>query len=292
MSILLLGAGGQVGREVADRLAPGDKALTRSALDITQAAELAAMLDAQRPRVVINAAAYTAVDRAETEVAAAFAVNADGPGHLAAACAQRGIALLHLSTDYVFDGRATAPYRRADAVNPVSVYGRSKAEGERRIREVLPEHLILRVSWVFGLHGGNFVKTMLRLAETRDELRVVDDQFGGPTPAAAIAEALVALARRVIAGQSLPWGCFHYQGTPTVSWHAFAKTVFAEALRMGVLKRAPRLIPIRTTEYPTPAARPLSSRFDLSDTTAELGLQAPDWRTALHGLLPALKVTL
>lgn len=291
MSILLLGAGGQVGREVVDRLGPEDKALTRSALDITQPAAVAAALDAQRPRVVINAAAYTAVDQAETDVEAAFAVNAEGPGLLAAACAQRGIALLHLSTDYVFDGLASTPYRRTDAVNPVSVYGRSKAEGERRIREALSEHLILRVSWVFGLHGGNFVKTMLRLAETRDELRVVDDQFGGPTPAAAIAEALVALARRIIGGQALPWGCFHYQGAPTVSWRAFAEAVLAEAEQSGLIGRAPRVIAIRTAEYPTPAARPLSSRFDLLDTVNELGLQAPDWRAALHDLLPALKMT-
>ena len=182
MSILVLGAGGQVGREIAGRLGEADHALTHSALDITRPDAIARALDRHHPKVLINAAAYTAVDRAEAEPDRAEAINRDGAAHLATACAQRGIALLHLSTDYVFDGRADAPYTPADAVNPLGQYGRSKAAGEAAIRQALPAHLILRTSWVFGRHGGNFVKTMLRLARDRDALNIVDDQIGGPPP--------------------------------------------------------------------------------------------------------------
>ncbi len=285
MSILVLGAGGQVGREIAGRLGEAGQALTRSALDITRPDAIARALDRHHPKVLINAAAYTAVDRAEAEPDRAEAINRDGAAHLATACAQRGIALLHLSTDYVFDGRADAPYTPADAVNPLGQYGRSKAAGEAAIRQALPAHLILRTSWVFGRHGGNFVKTMLRLARDRDALNIVDDQIGGPTPAAAIAEALLGLARTIVSGGAWPWGTYHYAGAPAVSWRGFADVIFAEALQAGLISRAPQVRAITTAEYPTPALRPLNSQLDMRDTEARLGLSPPDWQAALQALL-------
>jgi len=285
MSILLLGAGGQVGREIAERLAEADHALTRSELDIIQPEAIARALERYGPKVVINASAYTAVDRAETEPDLAWAINRDGPAQLAAACAQHDIALLHLSTDYVFDGRADTPYTPADAVNPLGLYGRSKAAGEAAIRKALSAHLIVRTSWVFGRHGGNFVKTMLRLARDRDELKVVDDQVGGPTPAAAIAEALLSLAQPIVAGGTWAWGTYHYTGAPAVSWRGFADVIFAEALQAGLISRAPRVLAITTDEYPTPAPRPLNSQLDMRDTEARLGLSPPDWQAALQAML-------
>lgn len=285
MSILVLGAGGQVGRELAARLENGEHALTRDEADITELESIAAALDAHRPKVVINAAAFTGVDAAESASELAMAVNGDGPAKLAEACARRDIALLHLSTDYVFDGRADTPYAPADAVNPLGVYGRSKVAGEVAIRKALPAHLILRTSWVFGRFGANFVKTMLRLARERDALRIVDDQVGGPTPAAALAEALLTLARRRVAGAELPWGTYHFAGAPPVSWRGFAEAVFAEAMHAGLIARAPRVEAIATADYPTPARRPLNSRLDMRDTQARLGLQTPDWLTALQKML-------
>ncbi len=283
--ILVTGAAGQVGAELVRR-ADGRAVigLERRALDIGDTDAVAHALAEHRPRVVINAAAYTAVDKAETEAEAAFAINRDGPAHLAAACAQAGIPLLHLSTDYVFDGSKAGPYTEADPVAPLGVYGASKEAGETAIRERLREHLILRVSWVFGARGHNFVRTMLHLGAEREELRVVADQHGCPTHAGAIADSLLRLTDRVLVGAALPWGTYHYTGTPATTWHGFAEAIFAEAVELGLLVRAPKVLPIETKDYPTPARRPANSVLAL-ERLAALGLAPRPWRDGLREVL-------
>jgi len=285
MTLLICGANGQVGSELAARCQHGDIALDRMALDITQPDAIAAALDRHQPRVLINAAAYTAVDRAEQEPKLAHAINGEAVAHLARACAQRDISLLHLSTDYVFDGSGTAPYAEDATANPLGVYGASKWAGEQALRQHCPRHLILRVSWVFGQHGNNFVKTMLRLGAERTALRVVSDQVGGPTAAADIAATLMQLARRITAGESLPWGTWHFAGQPFVSWHGFAEAIFSQAVTCGVLARAPEVAAITAAEFPTLAQRPAQSSLSMTATTAALDLQPPDWRVALNALL-------
>lgn len=286
-SILVTGAEGQVGQAL--RQLGNGRAMhfcDRAALDITDAAAVMALMDQLRPAVVINAAAYTAVDKAESESEQAMAVNAAAPGHIAAACAKHGAALLHLSTDYVFDGSGTRPWREADPVAPLSVYGASKAAGEAAVRDALHRHIILRTAWVVSPYRSNFVKTMLRLAAERDELRVVDDQIGGPTIAADIAAALLALADRVVAADDLPveaYGTFHYAGQPHVSWFGFAQAILVASAAYG--GRQPRLLPITTAEYPTPARRPANSRLDGTRLLQQHGIAAPDWRPALQQLL-------
>lgn len=288
MSILVTGAQGQVGYEILIRR--GDLpvvGLGRTELDLTDAAAIDSVFAAYTPRVVINAAAYTAVDKAENDGAAAYAVNRDGPGYLAAACARTGAALLHLSTDYVFDGNATGPIPVDAPAAPLGVYGDSKWQGECLIREILPEHLIVRVAWVFGAHGNNFVKTMLRLGRERDELRVVADQRGGPTPAAAIAECLLELAQRHLVSRVLPWGTYHYCGQPETTWHGFAEAIFARAFAKGLLPRLPYVHAITSADYPTPARRPMNSMLDCTGLGV-LGIAPPDWRTGLDAVLDAL----
>lgn len=285
-TILITGAQGQVGRELVARAA-GRRVvgLGREALDITDPASVRQALADFRPALVVNAAAYTAVDRAESEPAMAFAVNADGPENLAAGCARAGIPLLHLSTDYVFDGTKPGPYVEDDPAAPLGVYGESKWQGECAIRERLEAHLILRVAWVFGAHGGNFVKTMLRLGRERPELRVVADQQGGPTPAAAIAETLLALADRALARERFPWGTYHYCGAPATTWHGFATAIFDDASARGLLPRRPAVEPIATADYPTLARRPANSVLDCSRLAHELGIGQPKWRTGLSDML-------
>lgn len=287
MTFLITGANGQVGRELIARSDPGEAiALDRTGLDIADSAVVAAVIKRYRPTVVINAAAYTAVDKAESEPQAAYTANRDGPAVLARACATVGIPLLHLSTDYVFDGAQVEPYTEQSPVNPLGVYGHSKWEGERAIRQHLPQHLILRVSWVFGAHGNNFVRTMLRLGRERDELRVVADQRGAPTHAGAIAQALLASARRLPMG--LPWGTYHYTGAPATTWHGFAQTIFEEALALGLLARKPVVHPITTAEYPTPAQRPANSEL-ASMALQALNLHPVAWIDGLRETLTAWK---
>lgn len=289
-SILVTGAEGQVGQAL--RQLSNGRAMfffDRAGLDITDAAAVAERIAHLRPAVVINAAAYTAVDKAESEPELAMAVNAAAPGHLARACARHGAALLHVSTDYVFDGSGTRPWREDDAVAPLSVYGASKAAGEAAVRAALQRHIILRTSWVVSPYRGNFVKTMLRLAVERDELRVVDDQVGGPTIAADIAAAVLVLADRVAAPEALPpeaYGTFHFAGQPPVSWFGFAQAILAGSAAYG--GRQPRLLPITTAEYPTPARRPANSRLDGTKLLRQHGIAAPDWRPGLQQLLAEL----
>lgn len=292
MSMLVTGAGGQLGRELALRLAPDEAVcLPRAALDLTDAPAVRATLARLRPNVVINAAAYTAVDRAETEPERAFAVNRDAPATLARACAEVGAALLHVSTDYVFDGESRRPWREDDATGPINVYGASKLAGEQVIQRALPRHLIVRTAWVFGAHGPNFVRTALRLARERGSLRVVADQTGSPTWAGHLAETLITLARRIAAGEALPFGLYHYAGAPATSWHGFAEAVVHAAVAQGLLAAPVPVAPITTAEFPTPARRPAWSVLDGARMAANFGLAPPDWRAGLDHTLAAWKAS-
>ena len=284
MSILVTGANGQVGWELANRARASGLpvvALTRQDLDITDASAVAACLARWRPRLVINGAAYTAVDQAEREPELAFAVNRDGVGYLAEACAAHGTPLFHLSTDYVFSGDRAQAYREDDPVSPLGVYGQSKWAGEVVLHELLSEHLVVRVSWVFGAHGHSFVKTMLRLGAERDLLRIVNDQRGCPTAAVDIADMLLALAERYFEEQTLAWGTFHYCGAPATTWFEFARAIFEYAGGLG-LPIAATVEPITTADYPTPAARPANSVLDCGKIEGQLGIRCRPWSEALR----------
>ena len=287
MNILLTGADGQVGRELAARLRHRANLLAanRAALDITDRNAVFQAASSFRPELIINAAAYTAVDKAESDANTAYAVNRDAVRHLAEAAAAHGAAVLHISTDYVFDGAADAPYRETDPVNPQSVYGKSKLAGEEALA-ACPRHIILRTAWVFGTHGGNFVKTMLRLGRERDSLGIVADQYGAPTPAAAIADALVAIADAVRQPGFANWGIYHYFGSPYTSWHGFAERIFHAAAAQGILPAVPQLNAIATADYPTPARRPANSRLDCGKIQNTFGIKPADWQAALADLKP------
>lgn len=287
MRVLLTGANGQVGSEVLRKgiLLPHEMiALNRADLDITDRGEIKQVFDSTKPQLLINAAAYTAVDKAEDEPDLAFAVNRDGSANLARACAQARIPMLHLSTDYVFNGHGIAPYRELDPVSPLGVYGRSKWEGEEIIRSILAQHIIMRVSWVFGPGGNNFVKTMLRLSQEHDELRVVGDQWGCPTYAGDIADALWMLVNRIEVDHRLPWGTYHYCGHPAVSWHEFAEAIVnAAAQHRG--RAAPGVVPISTEDYPTRAERPANSILDCGLIQHTFGIFSGSWRDGLRIML-------
>lgn len=292
MSILVTGAGGQLGRELALRLGPDEAVcLPRAGLDLTDPAAVHAALASRRPKVVINAAAYTAVDRAETERDRAFAANAEAPAVLARACAQTGAALLHVSTDYVFNGENRRPWREDDATGPINVYGASKLAGEQAIQDALPRHLIVRTAWLFGAHGPNFVRTVLRLARERGALRIVSDQTGSPTWTGHLAEALITLARRIVQGDSPTWGVYHYAGAPATSWHGFAEAIVREAVAQELLPAAVPVAPIASADFPTPARRPAWSVLDGARMTATFGLAPPDWRIGLAQTLAVWKAS-
>lgn len=283
MRLLVFGQSGQVATELARR-APQAVFLSRNEADLSQPESCAEAIIAAAPQAVINAAAYTAVDRAESEEDLATRVNADAPAAMARACVGLGIPLVHVSTDYVFDGSGTAPRKPSDPTAPLNAYGRSKLGGENAIRAAGGCHAILRTSWVFSAHGNNFLRTMLRLSETRDTLSIVDDQVGGPTPAGAIAEACLTIAARLIENPDLS-GTYHFSGAPDVSWAGFAQAIFAAAGREVAITGIP------TADYPTPARRPLNSRLDCTATEAAFGLARPDWRAALPAILTELGVT-
>lgn len=290
MRVLITGARGQVGHELL-RLAPTGfevVGLGSAELDISDKAAVEREIDRLRPQLIVNAAAYTAVDKAESEPERAYAVNRDGPANLGHAAERLGIPVLHISTDYVFSGDATEPYRESDATGPTGVYGASKRAGEQVLAEVCPRHIIVRTSWVFGAHGNNFVKTMLRLGRERDELSVVADQQGCPTSAASIARALWRLAQRYRQEGSLRWGLYHYSGTPACSWHAFAVEIFRQAQQAGLLARQPVVHAITTEQYPTPARRPAWSVLDCSRLRQVFSIEPADWRDELKAVLADL----
>jgi len=295
MRILLLGANGQVGTELRRSLAPlGDLVVaTRSGqldgrpcelADCDDPLGLAALVERVRPDVVVNAAAYTAVDRAEQERDAAWRVNAEAPRVLAAACARQGARLVHYSTDYVFDGRGTRPYREDDPPNPLGVYGASKLAGEDAVRASGASHMIFRTAWVYAAHSHNFLRTMLRLGGERDVLRVVADQVGTPTPASLIAD----VTANALTHPSAPIGTWHLTAEGQTTWHGFAEAIFASAVRRGLLPRAPRVDAIPSTEYPTPAARPAYSVLDTHRVRATFGISLPAWQDGLGDVLDQL----
>jgi dTDP-4-dehydrorhamnose reductase len=283
--VLVFGGGGQVGFDLARARWPEGfalRALDRAEADITEPAAIAAALAAELPDLAVNLAAYTAVDRAESERERAWAVNCAGAENVARACSTRGVPLVHISTDYVFDGTKSGPYREKDPVNPLGQYGASKEAGERAVREALGAHVILRTQWVYGVAGANFVKTMLRLGRERDVVRVVADQWGGPTAAADLAHAIVAIAERIAAG-SAAWGTYHYAGAGAVTWHGFAEAIFdLAAPRLG---RRPKVERVATADYPTPARRPLNSVLDCGKIGRDYGIVPPPWRDGLAAML-------
>lgn len=279
MKLLVFGKTGQVAREL-QRLAPDATYLGREEADLLDPAACAAAIAAHDADAVINAAAWTAVDKAETEEAAATVVNGDAPTAMAQAAAARGIPFLHISTDYVFDGTGDQPFTPDHPTGPLGAYGRSKLKGEQGVRAAGGRHLILRTSWVVSAHGANFVKTMLRLGRERESLNVVADQIGGPTPASVIAQALLTAARAMSDGAS--GGTHHFSGAPDTSWAGFARAIMAEA---GL---PCRINDIPTAEYPTPAKRPLNSRLDCSAFTEAFGVPRPDWRVALKAIVKEL----
>jgi len=288
--VLVVGSAGQLGEAIGRAARAGGIALKGGDLpdvDLTDATSLKDFLLDGRPSVVINAAAFTDVDGAEGNHEAALAVNGEGPARLAALCAFAGVPLIHLSTDYVFDGRATAPYATDHGVAPLGVYGASKAAGEMGVRASLPQHVIVRTAWLYGLQGKNFAKTMLRLAGERDSLGVVDDQIGAPTFADDLAGFLLAVARR-ITNDPVPecFGTFHFTNEGLTSWHGFAREIFAIAADEGV--KTPALKAILTKDYPTPATRPPYSVLDCSESERVFGIKRRSWQEAAREAVPAL----
>ncbi|NKX46598.1 dTDP-4-dehydrorhamnose reductase [Roseicyclus persicicus] len=277
MTVLVFGRTGQVATEL-QALAPEVTALGRDMADLADPAACAAAIRAHRPTAVINAAAYTAVDRAESEEELATTINGTAPGAMAEACAALGIPFVQISTDYVFAGDGEAPWRPGDPTGPLGAYGRSKLAGEEATRAAGGAHAILRTSWVVSAHGHNFVKTMLRLGAERERLTIVADQVGGPTPARAIAAACLSIADQLIAdpGKS---GTYHFSGAPDTSWAGFARAIFADAGLACAVEDIP------TSAYPTPARRPANSRMDCSATAAVFGIPRPDWRQGLRDIL-------
>ena len=294
--ILLFGAGGQLGHELTRTLrALGQvTALDRVAADLGRPDSLRSVVRLHRPTVIVNAAAYTAVDRAERDPKLAHAVNAQAPGVLAEESEALGAILVHYSTDYVFDGRKERPYVEEDQGNPLSVYGRSKLDGERAVSSSSRRHLIFRTSWVMGAHGANFLKTMLRLAAERDSLRVVADQVGAPTPARLIAEVTVHALEKLkgAPADEERWGLYHMTSSGESSWHAYAQYVIEQARRIGIpLKATPEsVVPIATADYPLAAPRPANSRLSTAKLRAAVDIELPDWHRGVDLVLHELNL--
>ena len=290
MRILLTGANGQVGWELSNRGAKRGLeilALDRSALDITDQVSVSEEVNRPGVSLVVNAAGYTAVDQAESEPDLAFAVNRDGPADLASACGKAGIPLVHISTDYVFDGQKKGVYLVTDPVSPLSVYGKSKAAGEVEVRKHLREHFILRTGWLYGVHGHNFVKTMLLLGREREVVQVVSDQYGCPTYAADLAETILRIASQLLKGGQGHWGTYHYCGKGVTTWHGFAEEIFRLASEYASLK-VKRVEPISTSQYPTPAKRPTSSILDCSVLEKTFNIHPQPWAESLAKMLEVL----
>ncbi|WP_164118152.1 dTDP-4-dehydrorhamnose reductase [Stenotrophomonas maltophilia] len=293
MTVLVFGGNGQVGQQLLRALAPLGPvvATTRSGqlpdgsacevADFAQPDSLPALLDRVQPSVVVNAAAYTAVDRAEQDVDAAFAANAQAPGVIARWCAAHGVPFVHYSTDYVFDGQGSAPYREDEPTAPLGVYGTSKRDGEDAVRAAGGRHLIFRTAWVYASHGANFLRTMLRVGAERDALRVVADQIGTPTPAALIAD----VTAQALQHPGALSGTWHLTASGQTSWHGFAEAIFAEALATGVLARVPTVEAIPSSEYPTPAKRPAWSVLDNRKLQQDFGIVLPAWQDGLKRVM-------
>ena len=286
--ILIFGTGGQLGRELLDLCARRGVATlgaTRAEADIADEPAVFAMVARAKPRLIVNAAAYTAVDKAEGDIEGAVRGNVRGPGVLAKAAHAAGVPIVHVSTDYVFDGSKASAYVESDPIAPLGVYGLTKAQGEQALREAAPHHVILRTAWVYGAHGANFLKTMLRLAKERDELRVVADQRGCPTHTADLAEAMLA-ADAAIAKGATPWGTFHFAGQGATTWHGFASEIVAQ--QATFTGRRPPVRPIATSDYPTPAKRPANSELDSTLFAETFGYRARPWHERTKETVEAL----
>ncbi len=279
MKLLAFGQTGQVARELA---ALGVETLGRAEADLTDPLKCAALIAASDADAVINAAAYTAVDKAEEDEATAKLVNAEAPAAMAQTCAAKGIPFVHISTDYVFDGSGTDPWLPDAPTGPLGVYGRTKLAGEEGVRAASGTHAILRTAWVFSAHGANFVRTMLRLGAERDRLTIVADQIGGPTPARDIAAACVSIAKTLIHSRDAS-GTYHFSGAPDVSWADFARVIFEKSGMDCDVEDIP------TSAYPTPAKRPANSRLDCSTTEVVFGLPRPDWQAGLDAVLQEIR---
>ena len=281
MTLLIFGKTGQVAQELARR-APDAQFAGRETADLTDPAACAALIRQLHPSAVINAAAYTAVDKAESDAATAQLVNADAPAAMAAACAELGIPFVHISTDYVFDGSGDTARAEDAPTAPLGVYGQTKLDGERAVQAAAGQYAIMRTSWVFSAHGNNFVKTMLRFGAERDRLTIVADQIGGPTASADIAAAALSMAATMRA-DATQGGIYHFAGAPDVSWADFAREIFAQS------DLAPEVVDIPSSDYPTPAKRPLNSRLDCAAITRDFGIARPDWRVSLQDVIKELR---
>jgi dTDP-4-dehydrorhamnose reductase len=287
MKLLVIGANGQLGWEVCGR---GEKKsfdivpLDLPDFDVTEPSEVKKAVGQAGVSLIINASAYTAVDTAESEPEVAFAVNRDGPAYLAISCDEIGIPLIHISTDYVFDGSKSDPYLETEPVSPLGIYGKSKAAGETEIRNTLKEHIIIRTAWLYGLHGNNFVKTMLRLGKEKEILSVVADQYGCPTYAADLADAILAIATKISERRNVTWGTYHYCGKGVTSWHGFAQAIFDLANHYDRFQ-VKEVMPITTSDYPTPAQRPVNSGMDCSLLTKNFGISLRPWQESLADMV-------
>ena len=290
MNILITGGSGQLGRELLqDVQIRGIEVLAPShqQMDITDIEHVKKFINRHRPSCVVNAAAYTQVDKAEVDESPAFAVNKIGCSNLAQVCAKSQIPLIQVSTDYVFDGQKKEPYLESDPVSPIGIYGQSKAAGETEIRSKLKMHIILRTSWLYGVYGQNFVKTMLKLAATQKNIRVVSDQYGCPTSAADLAKAILAIADRWHQQSAITWGTYHYCGQGTVSWHEFAETIIQLSRQYGKVK-ATRVVPITTADFPTKARRPAFSVLDCNLIKKNFGISPKPWRKSIESTIQRL----
>ena len=283
--IVLFGAAGQVGSDVTSQAQQRNITVTgytHARVDIVDKNSVRAVIGSEKPDIVINAAAYTRVDDAEDNRELAYQVNESGSRVLAEVCRDIDIPLIHISTDYVFDGTATQAYQEDDKVNPLSVYGASKLAGEEAIRSLHDKHIILRTSWVFGNYGANFVYTIARLAASRESLAVVADQTGGPTAAASIATTVLDLAQTVCAKDTVEWGTYHYSGAPATNWHAFASAIVEQLKSQGRSIACQSINPLKTAEYPVKATRPQNSVLNCDKIRKVFGIEQPDWRRDLQ----------
>ncbi len=292
MKILITGADGQLGRELINQgqlKGFSVQAPSEDDMDITDLEKIDRCMAFHQPEVVINAAAYTQVDKAESEAALAFAVNTTGSANLARMCAKNKTPLVHISTDYVFDGQKGTSYLETDTISPVGVYGRSKAEGEIEIRSHLKEHIILRTSWLYGIHGHNFAKTILKLATTKPKIRVVADQYGSPTNAADLAQTILIISDRMQFNNDVDWGTYHYCGQGVISWYNFAEKIVGLA-RLYADVKTTRIEPIATADYPTRALRPIYSALDCSRIQKHFGINPKPWQKSLEITIKELLV--
>lgn len=292
-SILVTGKNGQLGQslqKMAKNYPQYDFTFVgREVLDLSKSQSIASYFEDKSFDVIINCAAYTAVDKAESEPKLADQVNHLAVKQLAEIAKIKDIMLIHISTDYVFNGQSHKPYTELDSTDPQSVYGLTKLKGEQAIQKIDPKAIIIRTSWVYSEYGNNFVKTMLRLGKEQDVLRVVSDQYGCPTWAGAIATVLLNIVTLLEDGKMIPWGVYHYSGQPSTSWHGFAETIFEQAEKLGIIKRRPKLESIKTSEYPAPAKRPLNSVFDCLKIAQEMGISQPSCHAGLNEVLKSWK---